>query len=104
MLEFAFRYRQYKIVFLFVEVIALHNEVHQEAKDWFNSLPAVPLTRIRQHFGQFPELEPEIMGLENGPAWAWYVVAVLPLDARAQVIINCAFFSKYIKSTCHSML
>ncbi len=27
------------------------------------------------------------MGLENGPAWAWYVVAVLPLDSRAQVII-----------------
>ena len=32
-----------------------------------------------------PSLEPEYWRLASGPAWCWWVLAILPLDTLAQV-------------------
>ena len=34
-----------------------------------------------------PEVEKNYWQLPSGPAWAWWVLAILPLDTQAQVII-----------------
>ena len=65
----------------------MHNRVHEEAMAWFNSLPGVPKARITQHFGNPPALEQNILNLPNGPSWAWWLVAILPLNPRAQLAI-----------------
>lgn len=76
------------IYFLFfLELLSLHTEVHQEAQSWFKGLPKGPQARINQHFGPFPPFTPDSLSLENGPAWSWWEVAVLPLDTRAQLAI-----------------
>jgi len=69
------------------EVKAIHDKVHKEATDWFASLPRIPKLRILQHFGEFPDVEPSLHNLPDGPAWAWWLTAVLPLDQRAQLTI-----------------
>ena len=74
-------------VCLFSELLALHDEVHKEARDWFGGLPQAPKSRIMQHFGDFPECEPDILASPNGPAWVWWELAVLPLDPRAQLAL-----------------
>ena len=71
----------------FSEVKAIHDQVHKEASDWFQSLPRIPKLRILQHFGEFPDVEPSLRNLPDGPAWAWWLTAVLPLDPRAQLTI-----------------
>lgn len=69
------------------ELMAMHNEVHEEAMEWFGGLPDVPKARITQHFGSPPALEQNILCLANGPSWAWWLVAILPLNPRAQLAI-----------------
>ena len=68
-------------------MLALHDEVHREARDWFGGLPQAPKARIMQHFGDFPKCEPDILASPNGPAWVWWELAVLPLDPRAQLAL-----------------
>ena len=66
-----------------------HDEVHKEAHDWFGRLPNGPKTRIMQHFGNFPEREPDILASPNGPAWVWWELAVLPLDPQSAIGTTC---------------
>lgn len=62
----------------------LHNAVHKEAKDWIGSLPSFHSLRIQQHMGPMPGVEQNHLALDDGPSWVWWLVAVLPLDQRAQ--------------------
>lgn len=67
------------------EVQCLEEAVHRQAKIWLDSLPNTHRTRINQHFGDLPSIDPSPANCPNGPAWAWWIVAVLPLDNRIQL-------------------
>lgn len=54
------------------------------SRKWYDSLPSVQQSQIRQHLGEFPQQETENYG-QNGSAWHWWMVAVLPLDPRIQL-------------------
>lgn len=69
------------------DVTCLHNTVHEAVVDWFDRLHNQVQQCILSHFGTMPELEENWPALENGPAWYWWAVAILPLDKRAQLSI-----------------
>jgi len=43
--------------------------------------------RIITHFGTMPSPEEDWMNLAEGPSWTWWLLAILPLDAKAQLAI-----------------
>ncbi|KAJ8332319.1 hypothetical protein SKAU_G00426740 [Synaphobranchus kaupii] len=67
------------------ELRTLHNGVYDQASTWVNSLKAQQKERIAGHFGPMPEkdLDPQIS--PNGPSWCWWLLAVMPLEGRAQL-------------------
>ncbi|CAL1540144.1 unnamed protein product [Lymnaea stagnalis] len=66
-------------------VNALQIEIHAMINTWLSKLPSSHNARIRQHFGVLPELDTSFSFSVNGPAWAWWAMAVLPLDSRVQM-------------------
>ena len=40
---------------------------------------------ILAHYGSIPEVETNYWDHHNGPAWTWWIIAILPLDPRTQV-------------------
>lgn len=56
-------------------------------KKWLARLPARHYTQISQHFGELPDIEPPTYPSQNGPRWAWWAVAVLPIDPRVQMVL-----------------
>nr|XP_017819586.3 LON peptidase N-terminal domain and RING finger protein 2 [Callithrix jacchus] len=69
------------------ELAALHDSVHQQAVSWFASLQDRMREQILSHFGVMPEREPEPQSNPSGPAWSWWILAVLPLERKAQLAI-----------------
>jgi len=64
-----------------------HDHVLTEAREWLKSINKVLGQRIRTHFGVMPEPEENWMELASGPAWCWWLVAILPLETKAQLAI-----------------
>ena len=62
----------------------LQTELHAAVSAWLSQLPSFNQARITQHFGALPSLDAQPAG-PNGPKWAWWAVAVLPLDQRVQL-------------------
>ncbi|KAF6321359.1 hypothetical protein mRhiFer1_010325 [Rhinolophus ferrumequinum] len=69
------------------ELTALHDSVYQQSVAWFTSLPDHMRQQILRHFGLMPDREPEPQSSPSGPAWSWWILAVLPLDHKAQLAI-----------------
>lgn len=67
------------------ELQCLHDVVYDQALVWVNSLKVEQKERIEGHFGPMPEKDPEIQASPNGPSWCWWLLAVLPLEGRAQL-------------------
>ncbi|XP_055124483.1 LON peptidase N-terminal domain and RING finger protein 3 isoform X3 [Symphalangus syndactylus] len=67
------------------ELMGLHNCVYQQASLWFHSLKSSLKNRILNHFGPMPEKDADPQMNPNGPAWCWWMLAVLPLESRAQL-------------------
>ncbi|TNN41077.1 LON peptidase N-terminal domain and RING finger protein 3 [Liparis tanakae] len=67
------------------ELHALHDAVYDQAVVWVNSLKAEQKERIEGHFGAMPQKDPELQESPNGPSWCWWLLAVLPLEGRAQL-------------------
>nr|XP_056711058.1 LON peptidase N-terminal domain and RING finger protein 1 [Euleptes europaea] len=65
----------------------LHDFVYSQACGWFQSLRNKFHTQILQHFGPMPERESNIQETANGPAWCWWLLAVLPVDPRYQLSV-----------------
>ncbi|CAL4060991.1 unnamed protein product, partial [Meganyctiphanes norvegica] len=65
----------------------LHDKVHQQASKWFEQIESLTKRRIISHYGNMPPLEVDYCTLKNGPAWTWWIVAILPLDSRIQLSI-----------------
>ncbi|XP_019940548.1 LON peptidase N-terminal domain and RING finger protein 3-like [Paralichthys olivaceus] len=67
------------------ELQSLHDTVYDQALVWVNSLKAEQKERIEGHFGPMPEKDSELQVCPNGPSWCWWLLAVLPLEGRAQL-------------------
>ncbi|XP_075394263.1 LON peptidase N-terminal domain and RING finger protein 3 isoform X2 [Tenrec ecaudatus] len=67
------------------ELMTLHNCVYERASLWFLSLKPALKNRILHHFGPMPEKDADPQVNPNGPAWCWWLLAVLPLESRAQL-------------------
>uniref|UniRef100_A0A4W3JW50 Si:ch1073-440b2.1 n=1 Tax=Callorhinchus milii TaxID=7868 RepID=A0A4W3JW50_CALMI len=69
------------------ELVQLHDSVYDQALTWFNSLKDNMRTQILNHFGPMPKKEPSPQSNPDGPAWCWWLLAVLPLESRAQLAV-----------------
>ncbi|XP_037531967.1 LON peptidase N-terminal domain and RING finger protein 3-like, partial [Nematolebias whitei] len=67
------------------ELQSLHDAVYEQALVWVNSLKVEQRQRIEGHFGPMPEKDSELQASPNGPSWCWWLLAVLPLEGRAQL-------------------
>ncbi|XP_067842336.1 LON peptidase N-terminal domain and RING finger protein 2 [Heptranchias perlo] len=68
-------------------LVCLSDSVYDQAFTWFNSLKDNMRTQILNHFGPMPGKEPTPQSSQNGPAWCWWLLAVLPLESRAQLAV-----------------
>ncbi|XP_077984648.1 LON peptidase N-terminal domain and RING finger protein 3-like [Glandiceps talaboti] len=69
------------------ELKALHDAIYDEAKTWFQGLRGVIKGRIENHFGSMPPKGDDLQTAVHGPRWTWWLLAVLPLDSRAQMTV-----------------
>ncbi|XP_037645823.1 LON peptidase N-terminal domain and RING finger protein 2 [Sebastes umbrosus] len=69
------------------ELLKLHNSVYDQANNWFTSLKDNMKSQILSHFGHLPSKDPDPQASPSGPAWCWWLLAVLPLENRAQLTI-----------------
>uniref|UniRef100_A0A8C4EGA3 LON peptidase N-terminal domain and RING finger protein 3 n=1 Tax=Dicentrarchus labrax TaxID=13489 RepID=A0A8C4EGA3_DICLA len=67
------------------ELQSLHDTVYDQALVWVNSLKSEQKDRIEGHFGPMPGKDPVLQTSPNGPSWCWWLLAVLPLEGRAQL-------------------
>ncbi|XP_070694526.1 LON peptidase N-terminal domain and RING finger protein 2 [Pempheris klunzingeri] len=70
-----------------VELLKLHDSVYEQASSWFTSLKDDMKSQIHSHFGHLPSKDPDPQASPSGPAWCWWLLAVLPLENRAQLTI-----------------
>lgn len=63
----------------------LHANIFLKAVIWFNSLPELLKKEIVKSFGERPMLEPHWESAPDGPAWMWYIIALLPLQQSLKV-------------------
>ncbi|KAM9212104.1 LON peptidase N-terminal domain and RING finger protein 2 [Dugong dugon] len=68
-------------------LISLHDSVYQQSVSWFAALQDDGKAQLLSHFGAMPEREPEPQSNLNGPAWSWWILALLPLERKAQLAI-----------------
>ncbi|KAK6485386.1 LON peptidase N-terminal domain and RING finger protein 2-like [Huso huso] len=71
----------------YAELVRLHNSVYDQAVSWFTSLKDNMKSQILSHFGSMPGKESDPQASPSGPAWCWWLLAVLPLENRAQLTI-----------------
>ncbi|XP_034656903.1 uncharacterized protein LOC117894125 [Drosophila subobscura] len=58
-----------------------------KAIGWFESLSTEQKHEILQSYGQMPALEMNWELISDGPAWAWWIIALLPLSQQLKVDI-----------------
>uniref|UniRef100_UPI0037E93DD4 LON peptidase N-terminal domain and RING finger protein 2 n=1 Tax=Semicossyphus pulcher TaxID=241346 RepID=UPI0037E93DD4 len=69
------------------ELVKLHDAVYEQANSWFTSLKDNMKSQILSHFGHLPSKDTDPQASPSGPAWCWWLLAVLPLENRAQLTI-----------------
>ncbi|KAM4048843.1 LON peptidase N-terminal domain and RING finger protein 1 [Anomaloglossus baeobatrachus] len=69
------------------QLAELHDAVYTQACDWFQNLRYRFRSQILHHFGSMPEREDNIQISPSGPAWCWWLLAVLPVDPRYQLSV-----------------
>lgn len=67
------------------KVRKLHDRVLNMAISWYESLPDKSKVEILKSYGDMPELEREWESIQDGPAWSWYIIALMPLNQTLKV-------------------
>ncbi|KAL4230189.1 LON peptidase N-terminal domain and RING finger protein 3 [Mactra antiquata] len=67
------------------ELKVMSESLYGVCKEWYDELPQIQKSQIRQHLGEFPAQETEMSYGINGTAWHWWMIAVMPLDPRIQL-------------------
>ena len=62
----------------------MHEKIRTVAETWFSRMEPDIKSGILSHYGDMPGLEHEYWRLASGPAWCWWVLAIMPLDNQAQ--------------------
>lgn len=77
-------------------VAGLHDKVLAKARQWYMGLPEKSKEEILKSFGSMPDLEPQWENIPDGPAWSWYIIALMPLHQTLKVrlfyILKLIFF------------
>jgi len=66
------------------ELQQLHDRTRALAVSWFERASDEIKAGILSHYGAMPALEQDYVSSSSGPAWTWWVLAILPLDSQAQ--------------------
>jgi Lon protease-like protein len=66
------------------ELRSIHERTRTLAVGWFGDMDRGVQMNVTSHYGPMPRLETEYWKLASGPAWVWWVLAILPLDTLAQ--------------------
>ncbi|KAG8591984.1 hypothetical protein GDO81_000362 [Engystomops pustulosus] len=69
------------------QLAELHDAVYAQACRWFQNLRYRFRSQILHHFGSMPEREENVQVAPSGPAWCWWLLAVLPVDPRYQLSV-----------------
>ncbi|BES98730.1 ATP-dependent protease La (LON) domain [Nesidiocoris tenuis] len=81
------------------ELTKLHDSVRQRGMKWFSSMGSDMQKKILGTFGAMPELEEDWSRLQDGPAWAWWLLAILPLGQHLQIgILGTTCLEKRLKA------
>lgn len=67
-------------------VSKMHDVVLSKAIQWYQSLGEDLKHEILQSYGEMPRVEENWETIADGPAWAWWIIALLPL--RPQLKVN----------------
>lgn len=66
-------------------LIALHLTVHTKTVRWLETLKPRLLAEIERCIGCMPEIDQGWLDLPDGPAWTWWLIAILPLSIQLRV-------------------
>lgn len=66
-------------------LIDMHDIVLSKAIEWYASLNLGIKQEILQSFGEMPTVESNWTSIADGPAWAWWIIALLPLSQQLKV-------------------
>lgn len=81
------------------ELRHLHDRVREEAMRWFRQMAKNLRAEIRRSFGEIPDVEEDWMTLSDGPAWAWWILAILPLGPQLQVgVLSATSLEKRLRA------
>lgn len=64
-----------------------HDALYQQAQSWFSNPSNTLPQKIILHHGPLPEKDSNIQVSPDGPAWCWWLLAVLPLDPAYQTMV-----------------
>ena len=85
----------------FVDVKAIHDETLELSQKWLGRMSSETRDGIISHYGAIPEPEIDFWSLPNGPAWLWWILAILPLQPKDQV---CAVLINFFKLKIYLLL
>ncbi|XP_012282081.1 LON peptidase N-terminal domain and RING finger protein 3 [Orussus abietinus] len=68
-----------------LSVLQLHDKVRSKGRKWWGTVSSSQQTEIQRVFGRMPDTEDDWPRLPDGPAWAWWLLAILPLGPQLQV-------------------
>ncbi|XP_054275817.1 LON peptidase N-terminal domain and RING finger protein 3 [Macrosteles quadrilineatus] len=77
----------------------LHSRVLAKGRRWFSKMPRALQEEIYRTFGEMPEVECDWSTLDDGPAWLWWLLAILPLSKSLQIaILSITSLGKRLKA------
>ncbi|XP_020278799.1 LON peptidase N-terminal domain and RING finger protein 1 isoform X2 [Pseudomyrmex gracilis] len=68
-----------------LNLLELHDKVRAKGRRWWDTVPSSQKSEIQRVFGRMPDTEEDWTRLPDGPAWAWWLLAILPLGPQLQV-------------------
>lgn len=68
-----------------LNLLELHDKVRAKGRRWWDTVPTSQKFEIQRVFGRMPDTEEDWPRLPDGPSWAWWLIAILPLGPQLQV-------------------